>query len=130
MIRALILTKQAFREFTRILHPRAFVPLKIGGMTVENNLIFAVLAFMLIYGGTAMAMTLLMTASGLDPVTAFSAVIACLNNMGPGLGKVGPATTYAVLTDFQTWLCTIAMLLGRLELLTLLVVFTPAFWRK
>ena len=67
---------------------------------------------------------------GLDFITAFSAVTACINNMGPGLGQVGPATTYAVLTDFQTWVCTIAMLLGRLELFTLLVVFTPAFWRK
>jgi trk system potassium uptake protein len=130
MIRALILTKQSLREFTRILHPRAYVPLKVGGTTVENNLIFAVLAYMLIYGGTAMAMTLAMTASGLDPVSAFSAVMACLNNMGPGMGVVGPASTYAVLTDFQTWLCTITMMLGRLELMTMLVVFTPAFWRK
>jgi trk system potassium uptake protein TrkH len=130
MIRALILTKQAVREFTRILHPRAYVPLKVGGATVENNLIFAVLAYMLIYGGTAVAMTLAMTASGLDPVTAFSAVMACLNNMGPGMGEVGPASTYGVLSDFQTWLCTITMLLGRLELMTMLVVFTPAFWRK
>jgi trk system potassium uptake protein TrkH len=130
MIRALILTKQSLREFTRILHPRAMVPLKVGGMIVENNLIFAVLAFMLIYGGTAVAMTMLMAASGLDIVTAFTAVMACLNNMGPGLGAVGPASTYAVLDDFQTWVCTITMMLGRLELMTFLVVFTPAFWRK
>jgi trk system potassium uptake protein TrkH len=75
-------------------------------------------------------MSLLLTATGLDFITAFSAVAACINNMGPGLGQVGPATTYAVLTDFQTWVCTVAMLLGRLELFTLLVVFTPAFWRK
>jgi len=60
----------------------------------------------------------------------FSAVVATLNNTGPGLGTVGPATTYAGLTDFQTWVCTFAMLLGRLELFTLLVVLAPAFWRK
>jgi trk system potassium uptake protein TrkH len=130
MIRALVLTKQSLREFTRILHPRAFVPLKVGGMTVGNNLIFAVLAFMLIYGGTVVAMTMLLAASGLDIITAFSAVIACVNNMGPGLGAVGPSGTYGDLTDFQTWVCTITMMLGRLELMTLLVVFTPAFWRK
>lgn len=130
MIRALVLTKQSFRELTRIVHPRALVPLKVGGQTVENNLIFAVLAFMLIYGGTAIAMTMLLTLSGLDIITAFSAVIACINNMGPGLGKVGPASNYAVLNDFQTWVCTITMLLGRLELMTLLVIFTPTFWRK
>jgi trk system potassium uptake protein TrkH len=130
MIRALVLLKQSVREFTRILHPRALVPLKIGGHAVENNLIFAVLAFMLVYGLTMVGLSLLLTATGLDFITAFSAVTACINNMGPGLGQVGPATTYAVLTDFQTWVCTVAMLLGRLELFTLLVVFTPAFWRK
>jgi trk system potassium uptake protein TrkH len=85
---------------------------------------------MLVYGLTTVGMSLVMAATGLDFITAFSAVVACLNNMGPGLGAVGPASTYAVLTDFQTWLCTVAMLLGRLELFTLLVVFTRAFWRK
>ena len=75
-------------------------------------------------------MTLIMVASGLDFVSSFSAVVACINNTGPGLNKVGPATTFAVLTDFQTWVCTFAMLLGRLELFTLLIIFTPAFWRR
>jgi len=130
MIRALVLLKASTREFTRILHPRAEVPLKIGGEPIQYNLIFAVLGFMLVYGLTIVGMSLVMTATGLDFITAFSAVVACMNNTGPGLGAVGPASTYAVLTDFQTWLCTVAMLLGRLELFTLLVVFTPAFWRK
>ena len=130
MIRGLVLLKAARREFTRILHPRAEVPLKLAGRPVEHNVIFAVLAFMLVYGGLIIAMTLVMSATGLDFVTAFSAVFASLNNMGPGLNQVGPATTFAVLTDFQTWVCTAAMLLGRLELFTLLVIFTPGFWRK
>jgi len=130
MVRALVLLKASFREFTRILHPRAEVPLKVAGQPIESNLVFAVLAFMLVYGLTIVAMSLMMTATGLDFITSFSAVVACINNMGPGLNKVGPATNYAVLTDFQTWICTVAMLLGRLELFTLLVVFTPAFWRK
>jgi trk system potassium uptake protein TrkH len=130
MIRALVLLKQSVREFTRIVHPRAVAPLRIGGTPVPNSLIFAVLAYMLVYGITMVGLSLLLTATGLDFITAFSAVTACINNMGPGLGQVGPATTYAVLTDFQTWLCAFAMLLGRLELFTLLVVFTPAFWRK
>jgi len=130
MIRALVLLKQSTREFTRILHPRAEVPLKLAGEPVASNVIFAVLAFMLVYGGTIVALTLVLLATELDFVTAFSAVVACINNMGPGLNKVGPATTYAVLSDFQTWVCTAAMLLGRLELFTLIVIFTPAFWRK
>jgi trk system potassium uptake protein TrkH len=130
MIRALVLVKQSLREFTRIVHPRAIAPLRIGGAPVPNSLIFAVLAFMLVYGLTMVGMTLLLTATGLDFITAFSAVTACINNTGPGLGKVGPASTFAVLTDFQTWVCTAAMVLGRLELFTLLVIFTPTFWRK
>ena len=72
----------------------------------------------------------LLTVSGADVVTAFSAALASMNNTGPGLAQVGPASTYAVLNDFQVWVCSFAMLLGRLELFTLLVVLTPAFWRK
>jgi trk system potassium uptake protein TrkH len=63
-------------------------------------------------------------------ISAFSAVVACVNNMGPGLNQVGPATNYAVLNDFETWVCTTAMLLGRLEMMSVFVLFTPAFWRK
>jgi trk system potassium uptake protein TrkH len=130
MIRARLMFHQALREMTRIVHPRAQVPVKLNGHPVENNIIFAVLAFMLMYGGTATVATMLLAATGLDIVSAFSAAIACLNNMGPGLNQVGPATTYAVLTDFQTWVCTVTLLLGRLELFTLIVVFTPGFWRR
>ncbi len=130
MIRAELMARQAVRELTRIIHPRAVVPVKLGGVRVENNIIFAVLAFILVYIGAVIAMTMLLAASGLDIITAFSAVVACINNTGPGLNQVGPATTYAGLNDFQIWICTAAMLLGRLELFTLLVVFTPGFWRK
>ncbi len=130
LIRAELMVRQALREMVRIVHPRAYVPVKLGGMTVENNIIFAVLAFMLIWGGSVIAMTMLLTASGLDIVTAFSAVIVCICNTGPGLNQVGPGTTYAALSDFQTWIVTFAMLLGRLELFTLFIVLTPAFWRK
>jgi trk system potassium uptake protein TrkH len=68
--------------------------------------------------------------SGLDVITAFTAIVACLNNTGPGLNQVGPATTYGNLTTFETWVCTFAMLIGRLELFSVLVLFTPAFWRR
>ena len=130
MIRARLMYHQALREMTRIVHPRAQIPVKLSGHIVENNIIFAVLAFMLMWGGTITTAVMLLTASGLDVITAFTATIACINNMGPGLNQVGPATTYAVLSDFQTWVCTVTMLLGRLELFTLLVVFTPSFWRR
>ncbi|MBZ0091004.1 MAG: TrkH family potassium uptake protein [Sulfuricellaceae bacterium] len=130
MVRAELLYKQVYRELIRLMHPNASVPMKLGGQIVPNAIVYAVLAFMFIYIASLVGLTLILTASGLDAITAFSAVVASLNNTGPGLNQVGPATTYAVLTDFQTWVCSFAMLLGRLELFTLLVVFTPAFWRK
>jgi len=82
-----------------------------------------------LYGASIIFCALLMLLSGCDLVTALSAVVASINNMGPGLNLVGPATTFAVLTDFQTWICTLAMLLGRLELFTMVIIFTSAFWR-
>ena len=130
IVRATILYQQVYREFVRILHPYAVTQVKVGGAVVQNNIVFAVLAFLFVYIATIVIITLLLVATGLDVVTAFSAAVACVNNTGPGLANVGPATTYAVLTDFQTWVCTFAMLLGRLELFTLLIVFTPVFWRK
>jgi trk system potassium uptake protein TrkH len=130
MIRAELMVRQALREIMSIIHPRAYLPVKLAGQRVENQIIFAVLAFMLIWGGSVIAMTMLLTASGLDVISAFSAVIVCLCNTGPGLNQVGPGATYASLNDFQTWVCTVAMLVGRLELFTLFIVITPAFWRK
>jgi trk system potassium uptake protein TrkH len=92
--------------------------------------LMSVMAFMLIYGATILGLTMLMLLSGMDIVTAFTAVVACVNNIGPGLGSVGPAGNYGGLTDFQTWICTFGMLLGRLELLSVLVLLTSQFWRK
>jgi trk system potassium uptake protein TrkH len=130
MIRGLILLKQARREFTRILHPRAVNPVIVGEQVIENKVIFAVLAFMLIYGASITWLTFLLLLSGLDAFTAFTAIVACINNTGPGLNQVGPASTYAVLNDFETWVCTFAMLIGRLELFSVLVLLTPEFWRR
>jgi len=130
MVRAAILYQQVYREFVRILHPSAYTQVKFGGSVVPNAIVFAVLAFLFVYIAIIVSLTLVMVASGLDVLTAFSAVVACVNNTGPGLGEVGPSSNYQSLTDFQTWICTFAMLLGRLELFTLLIVFTPVFWRK
>ncbi len=129
MIRAQLLYIQIYREFIKLLHPNAVSPAKLDGQVVENKVIFSILAFLFIYIASLVSITLVLLASGLDAVTAFSAATACINNTGPGLNLVGPATTFAVLTDFQTWVCSFAMLLGRLELFTLLILFTPAFWR-
>lgn len=130
MVRAVILVKQARREMTRILHPRAVNPVILGGQPVENKVIFAVLAFMLVYGASITGLTFVLLLAGLDVISAFSAIVACVNNTGPGLNLVGPATTYANLNDFEIWVCTFAMLIGRLELFSVLVLFTPEFWRR
>jgi trk system potassium uptake protein TrkH len=130
MVRMVLLLKQARRELVRIIHPRAINPVTLGGAPVPATVLAAVLAFMLIYGASIVGLTLLMLLSGLDLVTAFSAVIVCVNNIGPGLGQVGPSSHFGVLNDFQLWVLSFAMLLGRLELLSVLVLFTPHFWRK
>jgi len=130
MIRTLVLFKQAGREFVRLLHPAAINPMKIGGQVIANNIVFAVLGFIFLYFMSVVTLTFVLLISGMDFISAFTAVLASINNCGPGLGSVGPASNYAGLTDFQTWVCTFAMLIGRLEIFTVLILFTPHFWRR
>jgi trk system potassium uptake protein TrkH len=130
MMRTLVLVKQAGREFLKLLHPAVVNPMKIGGHVVANNIVFAVLGFIFLYFMSVATLTFALLISGLDFISSFSAVIACINNAGPGLGVVGPASNFGVLTDFQTWVCTTAMLIGRLEIFTVLILFTPAFWKR
>ncbi|MBC7780033.1 MAG: TrkH family potassium uptake protein [Proteobacteria bacterium] len=130
MVRAVVLYQQVYREFVRVLHPNAYTQVKFGGSGVANQVVFSVLTFLFVYVALIVTLTLVLVATDLDVLTAFTAVVACINNTGPGLGEVGPSGNYQGLTDFQTWVCTFAMLLGRLELFTLLIVLTPVFWRK
>jgi trk system potassium uptake protein len=113
-----------------LVHPQAVTIMKIGGHVVANRVVFAVLGFIFAYFMTIVVLTFAMLVSHMELVSAFTAVVASINNAGPGLGVVGPSTTYAVLTPFQTWVCTIAMFLGRIELFTFFVLLTPTFWRK
>ncbi|MCL1861274.1 MAG: TrkH family potassium uptake protein [Proteobacteria bacterium] len=130
MMRAIILYKQVWREIIRALHPNAVHPVRLSGQPVGEGVLYAVLSFSFMYMISIAALTLLLSATGLELVTAFSAVVTCLNNTGPGLGAVGPASTFRSLNDFQTAVLAFTMILGRLEIFTLLVVFTPAFWRR
>ncbi len=130
MMRALLLYKQVYRELLRAMHPSAVYNIRIGGQVAPQPILFAVLSFGFMYMVSIVSLTLILAFTGLDIVSAFTAIVASVNNTGPGLGVVGPSTTYAILEDFQTWVCIFAMLLGRLEIFTLLVVLTPAFWRK
>ena len=130
MVRMLLLLKQSRRELVRIVHPNVVNPVVLGGAAVSDRVMQSVIAYMMTYGATLVGFTMVLLFTGLDVVTAFTAVIACVNNIGPGLGDVGPSLNYGSLSDLQTWVLTFAMLLGRLELLSVLVLFTPAFWRR
>ena len=130
MMRAIILYKQVFREIVRSLHPNAVHPVRMGGQRVSDQILHAVLGFSFMYMVSIVTLTLVLVASGLDIITAFSAVVACINNTGPGLGAVGPAANYAGLDVLQISVLSFTMILGRLEIFTLLVVLTPVFWRR
>lgn len=130
MVRMVLLIKQARRELVRIIHPRVVNPVTLGGTVLPMSVMTATFGFMLIYGATIMGLTMVLLFTGLDIVTAFSAVVATVNNIGPGLGDVGPASNFGVLESEQIWVLSFAMLLGRLELLSVLVLFTGRFWKK
>ncbi len=128
VIRFLLLYKQGVREVARLVHPSARIPVKVGGRVMPDRVVDAVWGFFAAYVAAFVLLMLLLMATGLDQVTAFSAVAACINNMGPGLGLVGP--NYNGVNDVAKWALSFAMLLGRLEIFTVLVLFSPAFWRR
>jgi trk system potassium uptake protein TrkH len=130
MFRTLLLVRQAQREMKQIVHPSAVLPIRVGGQVIPERIIASVLAFIFLYFMTVALMTFLLLISGMELIPAFSSIVASINNMGPGIGPTGPAGNYQGLSDFQTWVCTFTMLLGRLEILSVLVLFSPAFWRK
>ncbi|MBL09334.1 MAG: potassium transporter [Acidiferrobacteraceae bacterium] len=127
VIRGILLYKQGRRQIELLIHPKALIPIKLGGKPVSEQVLESVWGFLALYVFSYIVLGLSMTATGVDLVTAFSAVTACLNNLGPGLGSV--AETYSNLTNSGKWILCSAMLMGRLELYTLLVLLTPAFWR-
>ena len=128
VIRILLLLKQGQREIMRLIHPNAQVTVKVGRQPVNNSIIDAVWGFFAAYVALFALMMLVLMFNGLDQITAFSAVAATINNLGPGLGEV--SANYASLSDFNKLLLCFSMLLGRLEIFTLLVLLMPAFWRK
>ena len=128
VIRFLLLLKQGLREIMRLVHPNAQIPVKIGKKAMSDRVINSVWSFFSAYVASFALMLLILMGTGIDQVTAFSAVAACMNNLGPGLGDV--ALHYGDINDTAKWVLCFAMLLGRLEIFTLLVLLTPAFWRR
>jgi trk system potassium uptake protein TrkH len=128
VIRFLLLVKQGHRETVRLIHPNAQLPVKVDSKPMPDRVIAAVWGFFAAYVGSFVVIMLFLMATGLDQITAFSAVAACINNLGPGLGGVG--ANYVDLNDPAKWALSFAMMLGRLEIFTLLILFTRAFWRR
>jgi trk system potassium uptake protein TrkH len=128
VIRFLLLVKQGHRETIRLIHPNAQIPVKVGNKPMPDRVVNAIWGFFAAYVGSFVVIMLFLMATGLDQITAFSAVAACMNNLGPGLGGVG--SNYVDINDPAKWVLSFAMMLGRLEVFTLLILFTRAFWRR
>lgn len=128
VIRVLLLYKQGVREILRLIHPQAEIPVKLGKTPVSPRVVEAVWGFFSLYVAVFAVIMVLMMVAGLDQVTAFSAVATCINNLGPGLGEV--TANFASMPTAVKWLASLAMLLGRLEIFTLLVLFSPAYWKS
>jgi trk system potassium uptake protein TrkH len=127
-VRIMLMAKQGVRELSQLVHPNAVIPLKVGNRRVEAKVVSAVWGFFAVYVFAFILILILLMGTGLDYTTAFSAVVASINNLGPGLGDV--AAHYGNISSSAKWILCFSMLLGRLEIFTLLVLFTPAFWRQ
>ncbi len=128
VIRTLIVAKLSAREVMRVIHPRGEFVVKLDRQAIPDSVLESVAGFVAVFFFCFISMSLLVMASGEDLVTAFAAVASSMANLGPSLGN--GASTMAPLNDFATWVCTFAMILGRLEVFTVLVLLTPAFWRE
>ena len=129
-IRMVILTKVSRNEFKHILHPNAILPVRINKQVISPSIVSTVLAFCFIYISIIVIGTLLMMAMGVGAEESMGCVISSIGNMGPGLGETGPAYSWNALPDAAKWLLSFLMLLGRLELFTVLLLFTPDFWKR
>jgi len=130
MFRTLLLTRQTGRELTLLIHPAAMAPVRIGGRPIPDGVGHAVLAFIFLYFMTVVLLTFAMLLTGLDFDSSFSAIVASINNTAHGFGPPGAVHNFHALSALQIWICTAAMLLGRLEVFSVIVLFRPAYWRK
>ena len=130
LARAIALAKFTLRETILLQHPNAVFTVKVNGRSLNERLAMAIMAFIFVYFMTVVVFTFMLMMAQLDFMTALTAVVACITNAGPGLGSVGPAHNYAELSTVQKWLLTSVMLLGRLEIFTVFILFTPGYWKK
>lgn len=130
VIRAIILFKYAYSEIKRLVHPKAIVPVRFGGKAVDKGILANISGFFIIYMFISAISVLFITLFNIDIITSIGAVAACINNIGPGLADVGPTDNYAFFHPAVKWLLSFLMLLGRLEVFTILVLLTSTFWKK
>jgi len=128
VIRSVLLWKQGMHEMRQLIHPTAVLPISIGRRTESTGLMLSIWAFFSVYALTFTVLLVLLMMTGQDQVTAFSAIATSMNNLGPGLGAI--AVNFRDVSDAGKLICVYAMLLGRLEIFTLLVLLTPDFWRR
>jgi trk system potassium uptake protein TrkH len=129
VVRILVLVKYAYRRIILAFNPRVVVPLKIGGVVLPESIISGIIGMAIIYAATTFLGFLIMSAIGLDHVTALTSVVASVGNVGPGLNLVGPTANYAFIPPLGKFVLTVCMIVGRLELFTVFMIFIPPFWK-
>lgn len=129
-VRHILLFKNGFLELKRLIHPRAIIPVRLNGKSVSPEIISNVQAFFIIYILIFVLGSIVLSIMGVDFISSVGAVATCIGNVGPGIGTVGPVSNFNHLPDIAKWLLSFLMLLGRLELFTVLIIFTPYFWKK
>lgn len=129
VVRILVLAKYAYKQIKAAFNPSAVMPLKLGGNIIPENVVTKILGMAIIYFSVAVTAFLIMSALGLDTVTALSSVVSAIGNVGPALGMVGPVENYAFIPPLGKTVLIFCMIAGRLEFFTLLILFLPAFWR-
>jgi len=130
VVRVMLCLKYCYRELYMMIHPRAVATIKLGGKAVSEDVMRSIIGFIAIYMGLFALCSVLLAAMGVDFVTAFTAVGSCIGNIGPGFGLVGPAENFALIPQAGKWLLIWCMLLGRLEIYTVIIFLVPEFWRK
>ena len=130
IIRLIVVVKHGFIELKKLVHPNAIIPLRIGSRVIQKEVVFSIIGFFLLYIMLFVIVSIIMSLLGLDYITSLGASASCLGNIGPGLGMVGPTDNYSFIPDIGKWVLAFTMLVGRLEIYTVLVILTTSFWRK
>jgi len=130
MLRVQVLVKFVYTEILRLIHPRAVIPVRVGKQALEREVVANIVGFFILFVLIFVIGVYIMTTMGLDMPTSFGAVAASLSNIGPGLGNVGPTDNYSQIPTTGKWVLSLLMLMGRLELYTVLVLFSPSYWKK